>query len=61
MSATVLPRFKGYTVDLQQQKFRRAISGKRPENIDFLSRKGWKLFWELASFAQEVVEFYDYK
>ena len=61
MTVTILPTFKGYTVDLQKQRFRRAIPGKRPENIHFLSRKGWKLFWEMAEFAQEVVEFYDYK
>lgn len=61
MSTKILPTFKGYAVDLQQQRFRRAISGKKPENIRFLSRKGWKLFWEMAEFAQEVVEFYDYK
>jgi hypothetical protein len=61
MTGTILPTFKGYTIDLQQQNFRRAIPGKKPENIHFLSRKGWKLFWEMASFAQEVVEFYDYK
>jgi hypothetical protein len=46
---------------LQQQKFRRAIHGKKPENIHSPSRKDWKLFWELALLAKEVVEFYDYK
>ena len=61
MKATILPTFKGYTVDLQQQKFRRSVPGKRPESIHFRSRKGWKLFWEMVSFPQEVVEFYDYK
>ena len=61
MSVTVLPTFKGYTVDMRLKEFRRAIPGKKPENIHFLSRKGSRLFWEMASFAQEVVEFYDYK
>ena len=61
MTVTILPTFKGYTVDLQHQRFRRAVPGKKPENIHFMSSKGWKLFWELASFAQEVVEFYGYK
>ena len=61
MSVTILPTFKGYTVDLPEQKFRRESSGKRPENIHFLSKKGCKIFGELWEFAQEVVEFYDYK
>ena len=61
MRVTILPTFKGYTVDLQEQKFRRAISGKKPENIHFLSQKGRKLFGGLRAFALEVVEYYDYK
>jgi hypothetical protein len=47
MTVRILPTFKGYTVDLQEQKFRRATSGKRPENIHFLSKKGSKIFREL--------------
>ena len=61
MTVTILPTFKGYTVDLQEQKFRRATSGKRPENIHFLSKKGCKIFGELMSFADEVLDFYEYK
>jgi hypothetical protein len=61
MSVTILPTFKGYTVDLQEQKFRRATSGKRPENIHFLSKKGSNIFEELMSFADEVLHFYEYK
>ena len=61
MGITILPTFKGYTVDLQSQKFRRVKPNGATENIHFLSKKGSKLFWEMSSFAQEVVEFYDYK
>ena len=61
MSATILPTFKGYTVDLRLQEFRRAKSGPTLEIIHFLSLKGEKLFAEVEKFAEEVVEFYDYK
>ena len=61
MTAKVLPTFKGYTVDLQEQKFRRAVPGKKSENIHFLSSKRKKLFAALEKFAIEIVEYYDYK
>ena len=61
MSAKVLPTFKGYTVDLRRQEFRRALPDGTLETIHFLDHEGWELFWEMAAFAQEVVEFYDYK
>ena len=61
MSVTILPTFKGYTVDLRLQEFRRATPNARLEFIPFQTPKGEKLFADLQSFAQEVVEFYDYK
>ena len=61
MSAKVLPTFKGYTVDLRRQEFRRAPPDGTLETIHFLDHEGWVLFWEMAEFVQEVVEFYDYK
>jgi hypothetical protein len=61
MTVTILPTFKGSTVDLRLQEFRRAIPGPTLEVIPFLEPEGMKLFAELESFAQEVVEFYDYK
>jgi hypothetical protein len=61
MSVTKLPIFKGYTVDLQRQEFRKAKPGSKPVKIHFLSLKGEKIFAELEKFAIEVVEYYDYK
>jgi hypothetical protein len=62
MSKKILPTFKGYTVDLKVQEFRRMVPGKtKMEVIRFLSKKGWKIFGELMDFAEEVLEFYEYK
>ena len=61
MSRKILPTFKGYTVDLRQQEFRKALPDGTLGTIRFLDHEGRKLFWELAEFAQEVVEFYDHK
>ena len=61
MAVKILPTFKGYTVDLRLQEFRRAKPGPTLEIIHFLSPEGWNLFAELWEFAKEVVEFYDYK
>ena len=61
MSVTVLPTFKGYTVDLDRQEFRRALPDGTLETIRFLEHEGWGLFWELAAFAQRVVNFINYK
>ena len=61
MCPYILPTFKGYTVDLRLQEFRRVISDKTLEFIPFHTPEGEKLFEELELFAQEVVEFYDYK
>ena len=61
MRVTILPTFKGYTVDLQLQKFSKVKPSGAIENIHFLSKKGIGLFHELESFAEEVVTYYDYK
>ncbi len=55
MSVTVLPTFKGYTVDLRLREFRRAIPDVTLEFIPFNSAKGEKMLTELKSFAQEII------
>ena len=57
MSVTVLPTFKGYTVDMRLREFRRAIPDVTLEFIPFNSPKGEKLLEELKSFAQEIISF----
>ncbi len=61
MSVTILPTFKGYTVDLKLMEFRKSIPEAKLEFIPFLSPKGLKLWHELEDFAEEIIEFYDYK
>ncbi len=57
MSTTILPTFKGYTVDMRLREFRRAIPDVTLEFIPFNSLKGEKLLAELKSFAQEILAF----
>lgn len=42
-----LKEFKGYTVDLRLQQFRKIQFGTMPEFIDFASAKGQKLLVQL--------------
>ena len=42
----ILPVFKGYTVDLRLQEFRKIEMDKLPEFIPLLSDKGARLFYE---------------
>lgn len=42
----VLPVFKGYTVDMRLQEFRKIPLDDLPEFVPFLSDKGAKLFYE---------------
>jgi len=42
----VLPIFKGYTVDMRLQEFRKVPLDDLPEFVPFLSDKGAKLFYE---------------
>ena len=55
MSVTILPTFKGYTVDLRLQEFRRAIPDVTLEFIPFNSPKGEKLLTELKVLAAEIL------
>jgi hypothetical protein len=55
MSVTILPTFKGYTVDMRLKEFRRAIPDVALDFIPFDSPEGRKLLEELKSFAKEVL------
>ena len=55
MSVTILPTFKGFTVDLRLQEFRRAIPDVTLEFNSFDSPKGEKLLDELKVFASEIL------
>ena len=55
MSVTILPTFKGYTVDMRLKEFRKAIPDVTLEFIPFESPEGNKLLEELKSFAQELI------
>ena len=55
MSVTILPTFKGYTVDMRLREFRKAIPEVMLEFIPFKSPEGEKLLEELKSFAQEIL------
>ena len=60
MAVKILPTFKGYTVDMRLQEFRKTILGNKPEFIHFLSPNGEKLFEELRKFAIEGLDNYEY-
>ena len=55
MSVTILPTFKGYTVDMRLREFRRAIPDVTLDFIPFNSPEGKKLLEELKSFAREII------
>ncbi|MDD5368952.1 MAG: hypothetical protein PHQ40_07705 [Anaerolineaceae bacterium] len=55
MTVTVLPTYKGYTVDVRLQEFRRAIYGQTLEFIAFNSPKGRKLLDEISRMAPELL------
>lgn len=42
----ILPVFKGYTVDLRLQEFRKIEPDQLPEFVSLLSDKGARLFYE---------------
>lgn len=42
----ILPFFKGYTVDLRLQEFRKIEPDQLPEFVSLLSDKGVRLFFE---------------
>lgn len=43
-----LPTFKGYTIDMRLQEFRKVPRTRIPEFLPFLSQKGIMLFSEYA-------------
>lgn len=42
----ILPKFKGYTVDMRLQEFRKIKMNQLPEFIPFTSDKGARLIFE---------------
>ena len=56
----ILPVFKGYTVDLRLQEFRKIESNKLPEFIPLLSDRGARLFWEFRQTeeGQKELDYY---
>jgi hypothetical protein len=56
----VLPVFKGYTVDLRLQEFRKIEMDKLPEFVPLLSDKGARLFKEfrLTEEGQKELDYY---
>jgi hypothetical protein len=60
MSVTILPTFKGYTVDMRFREFRRAIREVALEFISFDSPEGKKLLDELREFARQILTIKDY-
>jgi hypothetical protein len=55
MSVTILPTFKGYTVDMKLRQFRKAIPDMTLEFISFDSPEGKELLEELKSYAQDII------
>ena len=56
----ILPVFKGYTVDLRLQEFRKIEPNKLPEFVPLLSEKGARLFKEfrLTEEGQKELDIY---
>ncbi len=56
----VLPVFKGYTVDLRLQEFRKIKADQLPEFVSLLSDKGARLFWEFRQTkeGQKELDYY---
>ncbi len=60
----ILPVFKGYTVDLRLQEFRKIEMDKLPEFIPLLSDKGARLFYEFRQTEEgqkELDYFYNHR
>ena len=55
-----LPVFKGYTVDLRLQEFRKIEPDKLPQFIPLLSDKGARLFWEFRQTTEGQKELNHY-
>ncbi len=52
----ILPVFKGYTVDMRLQEFRKVPLDDLPEFVPFLSDKGAKLFYEFRQTEEGLKE-----
>lgn len=57
----ILPVFKGYTVDMRLQEFRKIEMDKLPEFVPFMSLEGWPLFLEFrhTEEGQKEIERYN--
>ena len=56
----ILPVFKGYTVDLRLQEFRKVPLNGLPEFVSLLSDKGARLFWEFRQTEEGIKELNHY-
>jgi hypothetical protein len=54
MTVTVLPTYKGYTIDVRLKEFRRAVYGQILEFIPFDSPHGSQILDEMAKEAPEL-------
>lgn len=52
----ILPIFKGYTVDLRLQEFRKIKMDKLPEFVPFISDKGARLIFEFRQTDKGIKE-----
>ena len=52
----ILPVFKGYTVDMRLQEFRKINLNKLPEFIPFTSDKGARLIFEFRQTNEGIKE-----
>lgn len=56
----ILPTFKGYTVDMRLQEFRKIKMNQLPEFIPFTSDKGAKLIFEFRQTNEGIKEIQRY-
>ena len=56
----ILPKFKGYTVDMRLQEFRKISLNQLPEFIPFTSDKGARLLYEFRQTPEGIKEIQRY-
>lgn len=56
----ILPTFKGYTVDMRLQEFRKIKMNQLPEFIPFTSDKGARLLFEFRQTDKGIKEIQRY-
>ncbi len=56
----ILPTFKGYTVDMRLQEFRKIKMNQLPEFIPFTSDKGARLLYEFRQTNEGIKEIQRY-